>query len=437
MCSSDLIINVPVEFRENELLREDPDVDKLRSLFDELEFKTAGARILSEVRKHSEQILDKSGTEPERSVQGNLFSENLSGSPVPGTEKSDISNADHDYQLVSDEAELKRIVGLALEQKEFCFDTETTSIEALESEIVALALSWDKGKGYLVHFPPDEKQTRVLLEIIRPLFENTGILKIGQNCKFDIQVLENYGISVKGPLFDTMIAHYLLEPDMRHNMNLLSEIYLSYTPVHIESLIGEKGRNQKNMRSVPVDQLKEYAVEDADITLQLKNLFEPRIRKEGLYKLASEIEMPLIQVLATMERNGVILDEEELKSITSGLRDDILSLEKDIYDLAGTEFNISSPRQLGDILFLKLRLDENARMTKTKQFVTNEEILQRLAHKHPIVDKVLEYRGLKKLLSTYVEALPLLINKKTGRIHTSFNQAVASTGRLSSNNPNL
>jgi DNA polymerase-1 len=234
-----------------------------------------------------------------------------------------------------------------------------------------------------------------------------------------------------------MIAHYLLEPDMRHNMNLLSEVYLSYSPVHIESLIGEKGQSQKNMRSVPDEKLKEYAVEDADVTLQLKEIFEPKIRAAGLAPLASEIEMPLIPVLALMERNGVILDTEELKKITSGLREDIIALEKEIYVLAGTEFNISSPKQLGDILFVRLTLDDKARLTKTQQFITSEEILQRLAHKHPIVDKVLEYRGLKKLLSTYVEALPLLVDARTGRIHTSFNQAVAATGRLSSNNPNL
>jgi DNA polymerase-1 len=234
-----------------------------------------------------------------------------------------------------------------------------------------------------------------------------------------------------------MIAHYLLEPDMRHNMNLLSESYLGYSPVHIESLIGEKGISQKNMRSVPVDKLLEYAVEDADVTYQLKKVFEPRIKTEGLGDLAHDIEMPLIRVLATMERNGVILDLEDLKAITINLREDIISLENEIYKLAGTEFNISSPKQLGDILFIRLKLDENARFTKTKQFITNEEILQRLTSKHPIIEKVLEYRGLKKLLSTYVEALPLLVDKKTGRIHTSFNQAVASTGRLSSNNPNL
>ena len=270
-----------------------------------------------------------------------------------------------------------------------------------------------------------------------PLFENPAIRKIGQNMKYDIQVLANYGIEVKGPLFDTMIAHYLLEPDMRHNMNLLSESYLGYSPVHIESLIGEKGNNQKNMRSVPVDKLMEYAVEDADVTYQLKMIFEPKIISGGLADLARDIEMPLISVLAAMERNGVKLDLEDLKSITINLREDIISLEKEIYTLAGTEFNISSPKQLGDILFIRLKLDEKARVTKTKQFITNEEILQRLTNKHPIISKVLEYRGLKKLLSTYVEALPLLVDKKTGRIHTSYNQAVAATGRLSSNNPNL
>ena len=329
------------------------------------------------------------------------------------------------------------MVNDALKQNEICFDTETTSINPLDSEIVALALSWHKGTGYLVRFPESRDETERLLGMVRPLLENPDIKKIGQNLKFDIQVLANYGIEVRGPLFDTMIAHYLLEPDMRHNMNLLSETYLAYSPVHIESLIGEKGETQKNMRVVDDEKLKEYAVEDADVTLQLKNIFEPRIKAEGLADLSTRIEMPLIPVLARMERNGVILDTAELKSITSSLRDDIITLEKEIYTLAGTEFNISSPKQLGDILFVRLKLDDKARMTSTRQFVTNEEILQRLTHKHPIVDKVLEYRGLKKLLTTYVEALPQLVYKKTGRIHTSFNQAVAATGRLSSNNPNL
>jgi DNA polymerase-1 len=428
-------VNVPVELKEEELITEIPDSQKLKILFDELEFKTVAARILSEIDKQEKPVEAKTKPEPAEMMQGSLFgmeAGSLELKPI-----SDISNVVHNYKLIVSESELADLVEMAGEQKEICFDTETTSINPLDSEIVALAISWGKGSGYLVHFPEPREQTTKLLDIIKPLLENPQILKIGQNLKFDIQVLANYGIEVKGRLFDTMIAHYLLEPDMRHNMNLLSEVYLSYSPVHIESLIGEKGHAQKNMRAVPTESLKEYAVEDADVTFQLKEIFEPKIRAEGLSDLANDIEMPLIPVLASMERNGVILNQEDLKTITSGLREDIINLEKEIYTLAGTEFNISSPKQLGDILFVRLKLDDKARITKTKQFVTNEEILQRLTHKHPIVDKVLEYRGLKKLLTTYVEALPHLIDKKTGRIHTSFNQAVAATGRLSSNNPNL
>ncbi len=433
-------INVPVELNEKQLEKEIPDAQKLKNLFDELEFRTVAARILSEIEsqnKPSEAPVVKETAVKENldSVQGSLFF-NTEPQTSPSA-NSTIENSDHKYILVSGDDSLKEMIAESLRQEEVCFDTETTGIDPLSSEIVALALSWEKGKGFLVRFPESKEETLRLLDIIKPLFENPGILKIGQNIKFDIQVLENYGIKVSGALFDTMIAHYLLEPDMRHNMNLLSETYLSYSPVHIESLIGEKGAFQKNMRAVDDERLKEYAVEDADVTLQLKNVFEPKIKAQGLSDLASGIEMPLIPVLAKMERNGVILDIAELKAITASLRDDILNLEKEIFGLAGTEFNISSPKQLGDILFLRLKLDDKARMTSTKQFVTNEEILQRLAHKHPIVDKVLEYRGLKRLLSTYVETLPQLVSKTTGRIHTSFNQAVAATGRLSSNNPNL
>jgi DNA polymerase-1 len=428
-------LDVPVEFNEKELEKETPDQQKLKVLFDELEFRTAGARILSEIEKQEKPEEEMPESPAAGSTQGTLFSEEAVF--VPAAHMATIETVSHNYSLVSGEAELTALTEKMMKLKEFCFDTETTGIDPLNSEIVAIAFSWEKGSGYLVHFPESKDETLRLLDIIRPLLENQGVLKVGQNIKFDIQVLANYGINVNGPFFDTMIAHYLLEPDMRHNMNLLSETYLSYSPVHIESLIGEKGRNQKNMRSVAVEPLKEYAVEDADVTWQLKNIFEPRLKAEGLSNLASEIEMPLIRVLADVERNGVILDREELKSITASLRGDIIALEKDIYSLAGTEFNISSPKQLGDILFVHLKLDDNARVTRTKQFNTGEEILQRIKHKHPIIDKVLEYRGLKKLLSTYVEALPELVDKKTGRIHTSFNQAVASTGRLSSNNPNL
>jgi DNA polymerase-1 len=429
-----IAINAPVEFNEEKLSATTPDVQKLKILFDELEFRTIAARLLPETglqEKSGEEKQEPLTAEP---VQTSLFSQ--TGEDTK-TARSSIDNVKHNYVLVDDLENLKKVIRQAGEQKEFCFDTETTDIDPLNSEIVALALSWEKGTGYLIHFPESRQETEAILEIIRPLLENRNILKIGQNIKFDIQVLGNYGIEVSGPLFDTMIAHYLLEPDMRHNMNLLSEVYLSYSPVHIESLIGEKGQSQKNMRSVPADRLKEYAVEDADVTLQLKNIFEPGIKNEGLSELAAGIEMPLINVLADMERNGVMLNGKELNAIAETLRNDIINLEKEIYSFAGTEFNISSPKQLGDILFIRLKLDDKARITKTKQFVTSEEILQRLTHKHPIVEKVLEYRGLRKLLSTYVEALPKLADKKTGRIHTSFNQAVAATGRLSSNNPNL
>jgi DNA polymerase-1 len=427
--------NVPVELDENALIVEVPDAGKLKSLFDELEFRTIAAKILSEIEKsgkpsQTEQLF----ASVEDSRQGSLFTDEAI---APAAQKTSIDNVDHNYILLANSSEIKEFVRKVNTLEEFCFDSETTSIEPLEAELVALTFSWEKGSGYLIHFPESQEETKAILEIVRPVFENENTRKIGQNMKYDIQVLANYGIGVKGPLFDTMIAHYLLEPDMRHNMNLLSESYLGYSPVHIESLIGEKGNSQKNMRSVAVDKLMEYAVEDADVTYQLKNVFEPRIKKDGLESLAENIEMPLISVLAVMERNGVKLNQNDLKVIAVDLREDILSLEKEIYSLAGTEFNISSPKQLGDILFLRLKLDDKARVTKTKQFITNEEILQRLANKHPVINKVLEYRGLKKLLSTYVEALPLLIDKKTGRIHTSFNQAVASTGRLSSINPNL
>jgi len=428
-------INVPVELKEGELETEIPDRDKLKKLFEELEFRNIAADIFKEIDKtpKSPELpeIPKSTAE---TTQGNLFGENAIAA---GSELATIESVSHNYVLLENEKELKDFVTNALKLKEICFDSETTSINPLDSELVALSFSWQKGTGYLVHFTESQEETRKILSILKPLFEDPSIRKIGQNMKFDIQVLENYGIEVKGSLFDTMIAHYLLEPDMRHNMNLLSETYLSYSPVHIESLIGEKGESQKNMRSVAVEKIKEYAVEDADVTFQLKEVFEPRLRSENLSDLSEKIEMPLIRVLADMERTGIRLNKEDLKVIAANLREEIISLEKEIYDLAGTEFNISSPRQLGEILFLRLKLDEKARVTKTNQFVTNEEILQRLTNRHPIISKVLEYRGLKKLLSTYLEPLPQMIDKKTGRIHTSFRQSVAATGRLSSDNPNL
>lgn len=427
--------NAPVDFREEDLILESPDREKLARLFDELEFRTIASEIFTGLDRSEGAVQETAaGSSTAGPSQGTLFgSEEL----VRASGKATIESTEHDYVLIDGREELIKFASEAMKRGEICFDTETTSINPLEAELVAIAFSWKKGSGSLVHFPGPAEDTLGKLEILKPVFENPAIKKVGQNMKFDIQVLANYGIEVKGKLFDTMIAHYLLEPDMRHNMNLLAESYLSYSPVHIESLIGEKGASQLNMRSVSVDSIKEYAVEDADVTYQLKEVFEPRLKAEGLSELASSIEMPLIGVLAGMERTGVKINQDDIRSIAAGLREDIIALEGEIHSLAGMEFNISSPKQLGEILFVRLKLDDNARMTRTKQFNTSEEILQRLAGRHPIINKVLEYRGLKKLLTTYVEALPQLVDRRTGRIHTSFNQAVASTGRLSSNNPNL
>lgn len=427
--------DVPVEFSEEDLIAEPPDREKLIKLFDELEFRSLASEILGGPDLAAGAPEPRSGTIAlSGPTQGSLFG---SDELARTTGKTTIESVEHSYLLIDGMEELVKFATEAMKCEEICFDTETTSINPLEAELVAIAFSWEKGKGWLLHFPGLEEDTRSKLEILRPVFENSEITKVGQNMKFDIQVLANYGIGLKGKLFDTMIAHYLLEPDMRHNLNLLAESYLSYSPVRIESLIGEKGASQLNMRSVSVDRIKEYAVEDADLTYQLKQVFEPKLKAEGLSELASDIEMPLIAVLAEMERTGVKLNQDDLRSTATSLREDILSLEGEIHSLAGTEFNISSPKQLGDILFIRLKLDDNAKMTRTKQFNTSEEVLQRLSSRHPIISKVLEYRGLKKLLSTYVEALPQLVDRRTGRIHTSFNQAVTSTGRLSSNNPNL
>ncbi|MBE0679548.1 MAG: DNA polymerase I [Bacteroidales bacterium] len=465
--------DVPVEFRHEELHRHEIDTAALRRLYEELEFRTLASRLpaagegeihpasgelqspaadthagqpgqgLSSGRQVPDDGLFASRQEPGEGIfasrqqqaanqQGTLF-----GSAGTGTTLATINTTPHNYTLAETAAQAEELAARLAGLREFCFDTETTSLDPLNTQLVAIAFCWEKGSGTLQWLPPDRSEALKLLEPFRPLFENEKIRKTGQNLKFDMQVLSGYGISVKGTLFDTMIAHYLLEPDMRHNMDLLAAKYLNYEPVHIEELIGERGPRQRNMRDVDKDRVKEYAVEDADVTWQLKEIFEPALRKEGLDRLAADIEMPLISVLAAMEREGILIDESVLKNYAVTLRETIIGLEKEIYTLAGQEFNISSPKQLGEILFVRLRLDDKARLTKTRQYRTDEEVLQRLTAKHPVIGKVLEYRGLKKLLSTYVESLPELIDKRTGRIHTTYNQAVASTGRLSSTNPNL
>lgn len=447
--------DVPVEFRHADLHRREMDVDALRRLYEELEFRTlasrlpagggqppaaaisAGERLTSAARpsgEHAEPDMFAAHREPAAEAQGTLFGETPAGS---STSLATINSTPHNYTIAETREQAEALALKLSDLKDFCFDTETTSLDPLDTQLVAVAFSWEKGSGTLLWLPPERNLALELLEPFRPLFEDEKIRKTGQNLKFDIQVLSGYGISVKGPLFDTMMAHYLLEPDMRHNMDLLAASYLSYEPVHIEELIGERGPRQRNMRDVEKERVKEYSVEDADVTWQLKEIFEPALKKQGLDRLAADIEMPLISVLAAMEREGILIDESVLKNFAVTLRETIIKLEKEIYSLAGQEFNISSPKQLGDILFLRLRLDDKARLTKTRQYRTDEEVLQRLTAKHPIIGKVLEYRGLKKLLTTYVEALPELIDRNTGRIHTTYNQAVASTGRLSSTNPNL
>jgi DNA polymerase I len=433
--------NVPVEFHEESFHRTKPDIEKLRSLYEELEFRNMAARLeapASSFSKSTAKIREESGglfaSAREGSAQGTLFE-----TPVitPAANTRSIDQVEHKYIMIIEMHDISNLVAEMSRLSEFCFDTETTSLDPLTAELVAISFCWKKGEGKMIYFPADRREATAILDLLKPLFSNHQIKKVGQNLKFDIQVLAGYGVSVEGDLFDTMIAHYLLEPDQRHNMDTLAINYLGYRPVPIEDLIGERGPRQKNMRDVPADKITEYAVEDADITWQLREVFESMLEKTNLSDLARNIEMPLIPVLARMERWGISINEPVLNNYAQELRIKIIELEKAIYTLAGSEFNISSPKQLGDILFIRLKLDDNARLTKTKQFRTDEEVLQRLTGKHEIVGKVLEYRGLKKLLSTYVESLPLLVSPVTKRIHTTYNQAVAATGRLSSTNPNL
>ncbi|MRR24172.1 DNA polymerase I, partial [bacterium] len=384
--------DVPVEFRHSEFHRQEPDTGALRKLYEELEFRTmasrlpvSGARQAASPEVNSQQqpvpglfsvqqevnreadVKTASAGQPAGGAQGLLFGE--TPNPVAAT-MANISTTPHSYTLVETEEESSNLAAELSQLTDFCFDTETNSLDPLNAQLVSIAFSWQKGKGTMLWLPPDKNRAEKLLKPLIPVFENEKIRKTGQNLKFDIQVLSGYGISVRGQLFDTMLAHYLLEPDMRHNMDLLSSQYLGYEPVHIEELIGERGPRQKTMRDVEKERVKEYAVEDTDVTWQLMNLFEPLLIEQGLDRLAAEIEMPLIRVLAGMERDGVMIDESVLKNYAVTLRETIIRLENEIYGLAGHEFNIASPKQLGEILFVRLRLDDNARLTKTKQYRT-------------------------------------------------------------------
>jgi DNA polymerase-1 len=436
-----IITDAPIEFDEVSLTLDPPDTEKIKAVFGELEFRRLSERVLGEGISQTSaapKFAPKNGQmslfdQPDETSTAS-FAEKIEES-VHDLKKFDPENTQ--YEIAASEVEQQKLLKELLAQKSVCFDTETTDIESLNAELVAFSFSWKEGTGWLVPVSKEIEKAKKTVELFRPFFENEKIEKIGQNLKYDITVLANYGVEVRGKLFDTMLAHYLLQPDMRHNMTILSETYLGYSPIPIEELIGKKGKNQGNMQDVDMETLRDYAVEDADITLRLKNIFEPELEKNNCKTLFEEIEMPLMLVLADVERAGVKIDEKALQEFSKDLETDITLLDKEIQGMAGTRFNIASPKQLGDILFEVMGLDKKAKKTKTGQYSTGEEVLSKMLGVHPIIQKILDYRSLQKLKSTYVDALPSMVNPKTGRIHTSFNQAVAATGRLSSNNPNL
>ena len=429
-----IMLDVPVVFDEKDCEVSTPDFEAVGKLFEELEFRQLLVNfqkvyqpeaVVQNNQKAASAQLDMFA------VQGDLFAQ-----PQVAVEKKTAANTPHYYQLADTPMAQQLLLQSLLQQTEVCFDTETTAIDALEAELVGISFCWTAHKGYYVPFPVDKEEATALLNTFRPFFENEKITKVGQNLKYDLKVLQNYGIKVQGTLFDTMIAHYLINPDMRHNMDLLSETYLGYTPIAIESLIG-KGKAQRSMRTVALEEVKEYAVEDADVTWQLKDVFKAELPKVNAQKVYADLEMPLLKVLAAMEREGVTLDVAYLKEYSKTLDAEIAQLEATIAEQAGAPFNLASPKQLGDILFEKLKIDSKPKKTKTGQYATSEEVLAPFAAKHKIVADILEWRQVQKLKSTYVDALPLEVNPRTGRVHTTYMQTVAATGRLSSNNPNL
>ena len=427
-----IILDVPVDFDETKLVMENPNIAKLNEIYSDLEFKQLIKK--QEAKPQVQQVSDS------LFQQGTLFGGPVSAPEIKAPEIKDLNSfatVPHQYYLIETPEQRASLRAELSVQKEFCFDTETTGLDTLTSELVCMSFAFRSHEAYCVTLPADRQKATEIVQEFRLVFGDENITKIGQNIKYDLSMLLNYGVELKGPLFDTMIAHYLIQPDMRHNLDYLCELYLGYQKITTDTLIGGKGLFQKTMRDAKPEQLRDYACEDADLTLQLKIAIEKDLNDSGTRKLFDEIEMPLIYVLADMERAGVNLNTGELKIYAEVLRTQLIDLEKEIIDFAGEDFNVSSPKQLGVILFEKLKIDPNAKMTKTKQYSTAEETLEKLSDKHPIIGKILEFRGLKKLLSTYVEALPLLINPNTGKLHTSYNQAIAATGRLSSTNPNL
>jgi DNA polymerase-1 len=421
--------DVPIDMKLDELKLSEPDEAELRKLFMELEFKSFADRILNK------------GKQPQKKVdlQPDLFGILATEGTVEPKFASfeTVKTTPHDYKLVETEEDARKLCDFLLTNEILSLDTETTSTNAIDAELVGLSFAVKEKEAWYVAVPANREEALRIVNIFKPLYENPKILKIGQNIKYDLEVLANYGVTLAGDLWDTMIAHYLIQPELHHGMDYMAEVYLNYQTIHIEELIGPKGKKQGSMRDLSPTQVYEYAAEDADITLRLKNCLEPKLKEAGVEHLFYEIEMPLVRVLAEMEMNGVLIDTGSLKETSELFTQRLQELEHRIYELAGEEFNIASPKQVGDILFGKLKIIEKPKKTKTGQFVTNEETLQTLRHKHEIVEKILEHRGLKKLVGTYVDALPKLINQRTGHIHTSFNQTITATGRLSSSDPNL
>ena len=421
--------DVPMQLDLDELKVEQPDETKLRAIFEELEFKTLINKFLN--KGESKPKIDNN--------QLNLFAENTTNeSDEPKNAKFEsIKTTQHEYKLVENEEELRQLCDFFITKESVSIDTETTSTDAISAELVGLSFSVEEKKAFYVAVPANYEEALKIVQTFKPLYESDKIMKIGQNIKYDYEVLTKYGVTLQGKMFDTMIAHYLIQPELHHNMDYMAETLLGYQTIHIEELLGPKGKKQKNMRDLSPADIYEYAAEDADITLRLKNVLEPRLKELGVEELFWNIEMPLVRVLADMELNGVCLDTEALQDTSKIFTERMKQYEQEIYKEAGEEFNISSPKQVGDILFGKLQIMDKPKKTKTGQYVTSEEVLQSLESKSPIVRNILNYRGMKKLLSTYIDALPKLINPRTGHIHTSFNQALTATGRLSSSDPNL
>ena len=421
--------DVPVELNLDALRVAEPDAGELRRIFTELEFKTLLDKFLNRSKNN----------EIKANRQLDLFAENPTDGQVDAEKSSlrALNDTPHTYKLVDTEEDMHALRDFFLTKSFLSLDTETTSTNAIDAELVGLSFSTEEFEAFYVPVPAERKEAQKIVNIFKPVYEDASILKIGQNIKYDLEVLAAYGVRLAGEMFDTMLAHYLLQPELRHNMDYMAEVYLGYKTIHIDELIGPKGKGQRSMRDLRPEEVYEYAAEDADVTLRLKNLLEPRLREAGVWPLFAEVEMPLVRVLAEMEMNGVRIDTASLKETSQMLTQRMNDIEQEIYQLAGEEFNIASPKQVGEVLFGKMKIVDKPKKTKTGQYVTSEEVLQQLKGKSEIVGKILEHRGLKKLLGTYVDALPKLVNPRTGHIHTSFNQTVTATGRLSSSDPNL